>query len=62
MTGAYEDAHNRDIAAGKALKEKSMKCPECDSDLEVFPRNKGNSLICQNMVHCHYSRFETFNK
>ena len=59
---AYEEAHKRDIEAGKALKDNSMICPECNSNLEIFPRNKGNSVICQDMIHCHYSRFEPFSK
>ncbi len=62
MKCALEDASDRDIACGKALKNNSMVCPECGYDLEVFPRQTGNSLICQNMIHCHYSRFEAFEK
>lgn len=59
---AFEDASNRDIACGKALKENSMTCPECGSALEIFPRATGNSVICQNMLDCNYSRFEPYDK
>jgi len=60
---AYEDAHERDIAAGKALKPDSdMICPECGTALGVIRRNTGHSIICQDMINCHYSRFEPFSK
>ena len=54
---AYDHAHNRDIAAGKAKPIDYTKCL-CGYSTHAVPKQNGNSWICSDPACTRRSRFE----